>query len=279
MMNNGKILLLMDDLGGSRPDVFMEFDPTVSGSGAFTTVTAPNGPYVANWNDAEGPACWIFPTAQSSSRLRGCIVIPPTVSRLPRASPGITSITQNADGSFLLTGTNINGISEGGAFGDDSQMASTYPIVRLTSGSNAYYARTYNWSSTQVATGTTPETVDFALPLGLPAGTYSVVTVAVGNASAPVSLTIPTVPGDVAPTVAMRRGGRLAGTTTTGTTMSLTVLGASGNGESTLTYTWTNGFRAPSDERWRAPSFSVPTRATRRRTTTATFTAAGHLYL
>ena len=44
-------------------------------------------------------------------------------------------------------------------------MATNYPIVQLTNASGQVsYARTANWSSTGVATGSTPETVDFTLP-------------------------------------------------------------------------------------------------------------------
>ena len=71
--------------------------------------------------------------------------------------PTITDITENPDGSFLLSGTLLDGISEGAYYGDDAQMSSNYPIVRLTDAAkDVYYARTYNWSNTGVATGTRP---------------------------------------------------------------------------------------------------------------------------
>ena len=54
---------------------------------------------------------------------------------------------------------------------------------------NVYFARTFNWSSTGVQTGSTPETTDFTLPAGLPLGTYQLTVVANGIASAPVSFT------------------------------------------------------------------------------------------
>ena len=97
--------------------------------------------------------------------------------------PTITSIAQNSDASYLLTGTLLNGINEGSAYGDDNQEATNYPIVRLTSGTTVYYARTYNWSSTGVMTGSTPETTQFVVPSNLPAGVYSLVVVANGISS------------------------------------------------------------------------------------------------
>ena len=163
--------------------------------------------------------------------------------------PVISSITPNSDGSFVLSGTGLNGISEGASYGDDHQMNSNYPLVRLTAGDGTIsYARTYNWSSTGVQTGSTPLSVNFALPLGLPAGTYSVEAVGNGLASSPTNLTIPTA-ADTAPTVATAAA--VSPSPTIGTTANLSVLGASGNGESTLTYTWVTtatpaGVAAPS---------------------------------
>ncbi len=112
---------------------------------------------------------------------------------LPAGKPTITTITANADGSYHLVGTKLNGISEGATYGDDAQMNSNYPLLRLaaTDGSgHVYYARTYNWSSTGILTGSTPVTTEFALPGSVLAGggtNYSLVVVANGIASDPVT--------------------------------------------------------------------------------------------
>ncbi len=105
--------------------------------------------------------------------------------------PTISSITANIAGvSYHLAGTKLNGLSAGAAFGDDYQMDSNYPLVRLTdTGGNVYYARTYNWSSTGVATGSKPVTTEFIVPGTVPPGAYSLVVVANGIASDPVSFT------------------------------------------------------------------------------------------
>ena len=69
-------------------------------------------------------------------------------------------------------------------------MATNYPLVELTdSAGHVVFARTFNWSSTGVATGSTPETTEFSLPPTLIYGTYSLTVVANGIASAPVSFT------------------------------------------------------------------------------------------
>ena len=65
-------------------------------------------------------------------------------------------------------------------------MNSNYPLVRLTDGSgNVTYARTYNWSSTGVQTGTNLLSVDFPGPSA--GGQYFLVVTASGLASAPVT--------------------------------------------------------------------------------------------
>ena len=113
----------------------------------------------------------------------------PGGSPLAAGKPVIGTITQNADGSFHATGTLFNGISAGAAYGDDAQMDSNYPLVRMTNSTSGsvYYARTYNWSSTSVMTGNEPVTTEFALPVGLPSDNYSLVVAANGISSDPVS--------------------------------------------------------------------------------------------
>ena len=87
----------------------------------------------------------------------------------PQASwkPTVASIVDSGGGTYTLTGTQLNGIDEGANYGDDNESASNYPIVQLKdSGGNVYDARTFNWSSTGVATGAAPVTTQFTLPAG-----------------------------------------------------------------------------------------------------------------
>jgi hypothetical protein len=99
--------------------------------------------------------------------------------------PVIYNVKKNNDGSYLVTGTGFNGISGGADYGDENQNVSNYPIARLTSLSNGnvYYARTYNWSSTGVATGRQIVSTEMTLPVGLPKGFYFLSIIANGNSS------------------------------------------------------------------------------------------------
>ena len=155
----------------------------------------------------------------------------PGTSAVAAAVPSITSITSNGDGSMLLTGTGLNGLNAGrAAYGDDCQMDSNYPIVRLVNGSNVYYASDSNWSNTGVMLGSTSETVDFTLPTGIPAGTYSVYAVTNGIASSGVNLAVSTTANNSPPTVAAPASA--SASTVTGTTVNLSVFGADDGGQS-----------------------------------------------
>jgi hypothetical protein len=104
----------------------------------------------------------------------------------PKAAwqPTISSIASDGGATYTLTGTQTNGLSEGAAYGDDAEMAENYPIVRLrASNGTITYATTSDWSTSGVATGTTPETTLFTLPPGLANATYALTVIADGMAS------------------------------------------------------------------------------------------------
>ena len=98
----------------------------------------------------------------------------------PQASwkPTVTSVIDSGGSTYTLTGTQLNGIDEGANYGDDNESASNYPIVQLKDSSgNVYYARTFNWSSTGVATGSAPVTTQFTLPAGHSLSDFTTLTV------------------------------------------------------------------------------------------------------
>ena len=100
--------------------------------------------------------------------------------------PSVTQVVANSDGSFTLTGTQINGQSVGAAYSDGAEMDENYPIIRLVNGAGTtYYARTTNWSYVGVAGGVTPQTVNFRLSPSVPSGAYSLIVSGAGISSAP----------------------------------------------------------------------------------------------
>lgn len=165
----------------AAPTSFFEYDPSTN---AFTRVNGPTGPT----DDIAAYQSMMLQlpdgTVLYANQTTNLFVYRPDGAALPAGKPALSGISQNADGSYHLTGTLLNGISQGAAYGDDAQMDSNYPLVRLTDSSgNVFYARTYNWSSTSVMTGTTPVTTDFTVPAGLSRGTYALVVIANGISS------------------------------------------------------------------------------------------------
>jgi len=197
MMVNGKVLCALGPTNGyDAPTFFYEYDYT---SNAFIQVNAPTGltydapPYVATMLDLpDGNILFLGGGAS-------LYIYTPDGVPVAAGQPVISSITENTDGSFHLIGTGLNGITGGAAYGDDWQMDSNYPLIRMTNSVTGivYYVRTHGWSSTGVATGSKVVTTDFSLPPTLPAGTYSLVVTASGLSSAPASF--PYAPG-AAPT-------------------------------------------------------------------------------
>jgi len=198
MLNTGNILCAVGPAGSKNsPTNFYEFNPSGTGSNSFIqepTVTGSADTIIPDFTVMLDLPDGTVLCSQFENQL---YVYTPSGSPLPAGKPAINSITPIGGGSYQLVGTLLDGISEGAAFGDDLQMSTNRPIVRLTDIPDdgiVYYARTYNWSSTAVMTGTNPLSTDFALPPGLLSGTYSVIVSANGNSSDPVTLVAPSTP-------------------------------------------------------------------------------------
>jgi hypothetical protein len=122
-------------------------------------------------------------------------VYTPDGAASPAYRPVVNNITYNGGGMFTLTGKQLNGQSAGAAYGDDDQMDTNYPLVRLTAtdgSGKVYYGKTTNWSSVAVSGGlTTPQTVNFTLnPALTTPGNYALAIGGAGIASAPVFVNI-----------------------------------------------------------------------------------------
>lgn len=192
MLPNGKVLCAVSPVPTSAnhfptPTTFYEYDYLTD---SWTAAPIPGGSQ--NHSSYYGTML-VLPdgTALYSSFSSVIYSYQPDGTTVTAGKPAITSVSQNADGTFHVVGTQLNGWSEGSSYGDDNQNPTNYPIIRLsaTSGSNIYFARSFNWSNTNVATGNTPVTTEFAVPATIPAGTYNLSVIANGIASDPVSFT------------------------------------------------------------------------------------------
>ena len=186
MLSNGKILCAVSAVPTSgnhfpSPTTFYEYDYVTN---AFTPAPTPSGSTLNHASYYGTMLCLPDGTALYSDFNSQIYSYQPDGVPVASGKPVITTVTQNADGTFHIVGTQLNGISEGSCYGDDNQNASNYPIVRLTSGGGTVYrARTFNWSRTSVQTGATPVSTEFAVPQSIPAGSYSLTVIANGISS------------------------------------------------------------------------------------------------
>lgn len=187
VMPNGKVLMAAGTTSGfGNVSYWYEYDYKTN---SFTPTTVPTGGMVYPSSEfiqtlLNLPDGTILQTGISPQ----LYVYTPAGPQLPAAKPAIKAVVPNSDGSYHLIGTQFNGINQGAAYGDDWQMSTNFPIARLTSPSGkVYYARTYNWSSTGVMTGSNLVTTEMSLPASIPAGNYNLSVIANGVSSDPVS--------------------------------------------------------------------------------------------
>jgi len=159
-----------------------------------TLTEVPDPPNTANMasNDA---FMMVLPTGQVlfNDRIGDIEVYNATGSPQPGWLPAITTVPASltAGSSYTLTGKQLNGLTQGAAYGDDYQDATNYPLVRITNTASGTvtYARTSGMTKMSVAPDVS-SSVTFALPAGTPAGPGTLAVVANGLASAPVSVTV-----------------------------------------------------------------------------------------
>jgi hypothetical protein len=104
----------------------------------------------------------------------------PTISSVPGAvSRGKT---------YTVAGTQFNGLSQGGSYGDDFQDATNFPLVRLVNAAtgHVFYCRTHNHSTMAVATGNKRVSTQFDVPANADKGLSQLFVVANGIHSSPV---------------------------------------------------------------------------------------------
>jgi hypothetical protein len=112
----------------------------------------------------------------------------------PTWAPTITaapaSVTRGS--SYVISGTQFNGLSQAAAVGDELNAATNYPLVRITNAASGHvvYARTHDHSSMGVATGSTIISTHFDVPAGAETGASSLEVVANGIASATTNVTV-----------------------------------------------------------------------------------------
>jgi hypothetical protein len=103
----------------------------------------------------------------------------PTIKHAPvLVRPGST---------YTISGTQFNGLSQGAAYGDDAQMSTNYPLVRVRNKATGHvaYWRTHDHSTMAVATGNALVSTHFDVPGDAEEGIADLVVVANGIPSSP----------------------------------------------------------------------------------------------
>ena len=224
---NGKVLAMLSPglfQGGCQ---FVEYNPA--------TNTLAN---TANPTNCPGDSSYvghlmILPTGQIMfTDFSGTVEIyTPAAGTVAGVAPTINPLSGSISSpstNNVLSGTQLNGLTENNGYGDDYQGPTNYPLVRLVQAAapnNVYYATTHNETTHSIVPGTSNST-EFDVPSGLPSGSYTLYLVANGIESNPI-------------TVSIGQGG--AGFSLGASPASLSIVQGSG-GTSTITVTPTGGF-------------------------------------
>jgi hypothetical protein len=191
LLPNGNVLLAMS------PGIFLTPTQMVEWTGTAFSLVAnpPNAPVNSSFHQN----FMLLPNGQvmltdfsSDIELYTPTVRTPVAAAVPVIN-SLSSTTLTRGGTFTLSGTRLNGLSEAVAYGDDSQPATNYPIVRITTTSttpaHVFYARTFNHSTRAIGPSVTG-TTSFTVPAATNVGAARLELVANGIPSTAVSVTI-----------------------------------------------------------------------------------------
>jgi hypothetical protein len=111
----------------------------------------------------------------------------------PKWAPAISVVktTLSPSQTYSLSGTQLHGLSQGAAYGDNYQSATNYPLVRIVNraSGHVFYARTFGYSTMSVRPNAVSST-QFTVPKTIEAGDSDLYVVANGIPSQPVRVTI-----------------------------------------------------------------------------------------
>lgn len=181
---SGRVLMMASPGFGNPPSTFLEWD----GEDLRTSEPAPNaandGSYYGNFlNVPNGQILF--------TDFFFVDVYSPPGRYDPDWAPRIQSAPHSVwpGGSFVVSGTLFNGMSQGAAYGDDNQAATNFPLVRITNKAtgHVFYSRTHHHSSMAVAYRG-PVSTHFDVPRGQEPGESELVVIANGIPSPAVAV-------------------------------------------------------------------------------------------
>jgi hypothetical protein len=112
----------------------------------------------------------------------------------PAWKPTITAVATDLlpATDYVLEGTQLNGLTTSSSYGDECNVSTNYPLVRLTFTGTGHFAymRAHDPSTMAIATGTTPVSTHFEVPATSELGPAKLEVVANGIASDPVDVVV-----------------------------------------------------------------------------------------
>jgi hypothetical protein len=197
LLPNGKVLCTASPAAGCDarfegycpPTYFFEFDPRDGSLLPVPTPTNSTGPCFTG-------RMLLVPSGEVlfSNRTQDIEVYIPGGEPDPKWLPRITEFPEEikAGQTYVLRGEQINGLSQACSYGDDAQMATNYPIVRVSNAANGsvVFFRTLNHSTMAVATKNTSVTTNIQVPQSIQPGQWNLVVIANGIASDPKTVQI-----------------------------------------------------------------------------------------
>jgi len=187
LLPNGNVLIQASPGYGDLPSKFFEWDGSTLTDVTRGMTDAPNiGSYYGNM--------LMLPTGEILYTDFGNIWVYRSKGNPdPAWAPQITSVpsTIARGGSYTIAGYNLNGFSQGAAYGDDTQAATNYPLVRITNRvtGNVFYERTHDHSTMAIAY-TSEASTTFDVSAKTQTGLSWIQIVTNGIASAPVTVNV-----------------------------------------------------------------------------------------
>ncbi|HEV2028336.1 MAG TPA: hypothetical protein VGS16_07360 [Candidatus Dormibacteraeota bacterium] len=192
LMPNGKVLLAAGpapDYGFASPTYFFEYNP------ATNTMSPASTPANAGGVVYQGRML-LLPNGQVLFAAGTADIEVYTPSGGPKKAwrPQITAHPHKlrAGQSYSLHGRRLNGLSQAVSYGDDAQMATNYPLVKLVNEATGHmqYCPTYDHSTMAVATGNKIVSTNFMVPFNAELGDADLCVVANGISSACVDVEV-----------------------------------------------------------------------------------------
>jgi hypothetical protein len=201
MMPNGDILLAISPGVFNAPTTFYELHDTTFMTVAGSANAMGNASYQNFFlmlptgevmlSDSNGSIELYTPEpGVVDNGLPSILAAPELIGDGPEAETGST-ITMYRGRSYTLPVYRMNGISQGAYYGDDAQMSTNFPIVRVTNTDSGHVAffRTYDHSNRSISPDSSGVT-KLDVPATADQGLSSLVVIANGIASAPITVNV-----------------------------------------------------------------------------------------